>query len=294
MRDFDYLEPDRVEAVCEALARHGDEARIIAGGTALVLALRQRIVVPAVLVSLARVPGLRTLAETGEGGLTLGAGLRHAELAGSAMVRSRYPMLATLVSTLANPQVRQQGTLGGNLCYADPSTDPPGCLLALGASVTLQGAGGPRELPLAAFLVDYFETALAADEVLVAVNLPAVPTGFRGSYARHLRTAADHRPTANVSVVSAGSPDRPTGVRIAIGAATPFPVLAEAAGLLEGARPDARRIAEVARASADAIEPLSDNRADGDYRRRIVQVLLERTLTEHFTPAPAAQAQEAA
>jgi carbon-monoxide dehydrogenase medium subunit len=282
MRDFDWIEPDSAEAACAALARYGDEARLIAGGTALVIALRERIVLPQALVSLARIEPLRVLEPDPAGGLTLGAGLRHVEIAQSVLVRERYPMLAELASVLANPQVRHQGTLGGNLCYADPSTDPPGCLLALGAEVTLQGVTGQRRLPLSAFLVDYFETALAPDELLVSVHLPVPAAGFKGSYARHLRTAAEHRPMANVSVVSEGPLESPTAVRIAIGAATPYPVLAPEAATLAGTAPDARRLGEVAAGVADAIDAISDARADAAYRRKVVRALLARTLERHF------------
>jgi carbon-monoxide dehydrogenase medium subunit len=282
MHDFDYLEPETIDEACAALAAGDEDTRVIAGGTALTLALRQRLVMPARVVSLARVKALRGIVRADNGEITIGACTCHAEIAQSSLVAEHQPMLARMAGILANPQVRNQGTLGGNLCYADPSTDPPGCLLAMEAQVVLRSTAGERRLPMSAFLVDYFETALLPGEILTSIVLPSPSAGARGTYARHLRTAAEHRPMANVSICSAGPLDRPTRVRLVVAAATPIPTLIEAARMLDDAVPTRAAIQSLARSAAMAIEPLSDARADGEYRRTVVKVLAERALGAHF------------
>ena len=287
MNDFDYLEPATIAEACTLLATHGEDARVLGGGTALLLAMRQRMLSPTHLVSLQRVQGLRGVRLSADGMLVIGAGTRHAEVAAAPEVRQGWPMLATMAANLANPQVRNQGTIGGNLCYADPSTDPPACLLALDAQVLLQGPQGQRVLPLSAFLVDYFTTALAGDELLVEIRVPALPAAMQGRYVRHLRTAAEHRPLVTLAVLLQWSGTRCSAARIALGAATPVALrLPSAEALLVGRTPDAALVTQVADHIAASIDPLSDQRGSADYRRDIVRVLVQRTLADlcHLPP----------
>ena len=279
MNDFDYLEPGTIADACALLAMHGEDARAIGGGTALLLAMRQRMLSPTHLVSLQRVQGLRGVHVAPDGTLVIGAATRHAELAAAPAVRAGWPMLATMAGNLANPQVRNQGTVGGNLCYADPSTDPPACLLALDAQVLLQGPQGQRVLPLSAFLVDFFTTALAGDELLVEIRVPALPAGMAGSYVRHLRTPAAHRPLVTLAVLLQWQGSTCSAARIALGAAIPVARrLPSAEALLTGRAPDATLVAQVAEHIATGIDPLSDQRGSADYRRDIVRVLAHRTV----------------
>ena len=285
MRDFDYLSPARLDEVCGLLQSHGDEARLIAGGTALILALRQRLVMPEALISLAQVDGLREISVEA-GHLRIGAGCTHTQVATSAAVQQHAPALALLAGKLANPQVRHQGTLGGNLAYADPTTDPPGCLLAMNAQVVLHGPQGERMLPMDDFLTDYFETALRPDEVLARVDVPQSSAQGRTTYLRHLRTLADHRPMANVSVHSDGTPGSSSVFRVVIAAATPLPWSVPFASDWIGTEPTAARIADFAATVATDMDPLTDNRCDSGYRREVVRVLVSRALHRHFDLNP--------
>lgn len=279
MNDFEYLEPATIAEACALLATHAEDARALGGGTALLLAMRQRMLSPTHLVSLQRVQGLRGVHVAADGTLVIGAATRHAELAAAPAVRTGWPMLSTMAANLANPQVRNQGTLGGNLCYADPSTDPPACLLGLDAQVLLQGPQGQRVLPLSAFLVDYFTTALAEDELLVEIRVPALPAGTRGRYVRHLRTPAAHRPLVTLAVLLQWQGSTCSAARIALGAALPVARrMPSAESLLTGQTPDAALVARVADHLATSIDPLSDPRGSAEYRRDIVRVLAHRTL----------------
>lgn len=280
MRDFDFLTPTRLDEVCGLLQTHGDNARLIAGGTALILALRQRLVMPEALISLSQVSGLRDIGVS-DGQLRIGACCSHTQVATSAVVQQHAPALAMLAGKLANPQVRHQGTLGGNLAYADPTTDPPGCLLAMNAQAVLQSPQGARTLALGDFLTDYFETALRADEVLARIDVPVPSVQGRTTYLRHLRTLADHRPMANVSVHSDNT-DGGSVFRVVVAAATPLPWSVPFATDWIGTAPTPARIADFASAVANDMDPLSDSRCDSGYRREVVRVLLGRALHRHF------------
>ncbi len=286
MRDFDFLEPASVTEASRMLADLGDECRVIAGGTALMLGMRQRMLTPSHLVSLGRLDALRGIAFDEKKGLRIGALSLHADVARSAVVQAHYPMLASMASRVADPQVRNQGTIGGNLCYADPATDPPGCLMALEAQVVLCGTGGERVLPIEEFLVDYYTTALEPDEVVTEIRIPPLPADAAGLYTRFLRTAAEHRPLASVALLA-----RRTGAvcheaRLAVGASTPIPTrLRRAEAFLAGKTVTAAVATEAAEIIAADIEPVSDQRGSADYRRDMVRTVARRSIAALFSLA---------
>jgi len=284
MRSFEYFEPTSIEEAGRLLADLQDEeVRLIAGGTALVLTMRQRMVQPSHLVSLAKIQRLHGIDFDGQKGLRIGAMTRHADLAASPLVQQYFPMLASMAERVANPQVRNQGTLGGNLCYGDPSTDPPTCLLALEAQVVLAGPRGERSLPLEAFIVDYFETALEPDEILIEIRVPTLPSGTSGVYNRFLRTAAEHRPLVSVALVAKRDGAHCHDARLAVGASVPIPLRVQRAeALLRGRVVDAAVALEAADRVAADIETLSDSRGSAEFRRDMVRAVVRRTICELF------------
>ncbi len=288
MRDFDFLQPATVAEASRMLADLGDECRLMAGGTALMLVLRQRMLTPTHIVSADRLDALRGIDFDASRGLRIGALSRHSDIARSALVQRHYPMLASMAARVANPQVRNQGTLGGNLCYGDPSTDPPGCLMALGAQIVLASARGERVLALDEFLVDYFTTAIEPDEVVVEVRVPAPAAGQDGLYTRFKRTAAEHRPLASVSLVARRNGAMCHEARIVVGASVPVPRrLARAEAFLAGKTVTHAVAEEAAAIVAADIEPISDLRGSDDYRREMVRVSARRTLEQMFGLAAA-------
>src|SRR3989442_996162 len=158
VRDFQFLEPSSVTEASHMLVDH-EEGRLFAGGTALLLAMRQRMLTPSHIVYLGGVRGLSRIEYDERNGLRIGALVRHAEIADSAVVNTAYPMLADMAGRVANPQVRNGGTLAGNLCYGDPATDPPPCLMALNAQVVAVGTDGERTIEIDRFFIDYFQSA---------------------------------------------------------------------------------------------------------------------------------------
>lgn len=283
MRDFEFLQPSTIAEASRMLADYGDDCRAMAGGSALMLAMRQRMLMPTHIVSLAKLDALHGIEFDAQKGLRIGALSTHNDVARALVIQQHYPMLSGVAAGLANPQVRNQGTIGGNLCYGDPATDPPSCLLAMDATVTIANAAGTRVLRMQDFLVDYFVTALQPDEVLVEIRIPAPSNDSEGRYTRFLRTAAQHRPLVNVALYLRRSGAVGTDIKLVTGASTPIPMrMTRAEAYLEGraVTPDVAAIA--AEMVATDIDPLSDPRGDADYRRSMVRVITERTISSLF------------
>ena len=283
MREFDFLEPPSVAEASRMLADLGEDVRVIAGGTALMLAMRQRMLAPTHLISVARIERLRGIDFDAAQGLRIGALARHSDVARSPWVRQHAPVLASMAARVANPQVRNQGTIGGNLCYADPSTDPPGCLMALDASVVLGSVRGERVLSMEEFLVDYYVTALEPDEILLEIRVPPLTAGTVGVYTRYLRTAAEHRPLASVAFVARREGARCHAPRLVVGASTPVPTrLRRAEALLDGQTVTPALAAQAADVVAEDITPVEDLRGSAAFRREMVRVNARRTVAELF------------
>jgi aerobic carbon-monoxide dehydrogenase medium subunit len=283
MRDFKFLEPTSVEDASRMLADLGDDCRAIAGGTALMLGMRQRMLTPTHLVSLGQLHDLRQISFDVQSGMSIGALALHHDIARSPLVQAHAPLLASMASRLANPQVRNQGTLGGNLCYADPATDPPGCLMALNAQVVLQSASGERVLGIADFLIDYYTTALEPDELLTQIRIPPLAPNTSSLYSRFLRTPAEHRPLASIALVAKHNGAVCMDARLAVGASTAVALrIPRAEAFMNGKTitPDVAR--EAADIVAADIDPISDARGAADYRRDMVRIVARRTIAELF------------
>jgi carbon-monoxide dehydrogenase medium subunit len=282
MRDFSLLEPRSAPDASRMLADHGESARLMAGGTALILALRQRLVTPSHLVYLGSVPQMNTITFDRKGGLRIGALARHVDVATNAAIQANYPMLATMAAQVANPQVRNQGTVAGNLSYADPASDPPTCLMALGARVIATSDNGERAIPLEEFFTDYYETELRPEEVITEIQVPPL-TEATGIYARFRRTEAEHRPMLTLGIVAKRQGNVCRGARIVIGASTPIPVRArKTEQFLEGKVVTRDVLEEAAGIARSEIEVLSDFRGSAEYRREMAGVILRRTAASLF------------
>ncbi len=283
MRDFNFLEPTSVTEASRMLADLGDDCRVMAGGSALLLAMRQRMLTPTHVVSVARIDALRGISFNPQQGLRIGALSRHCDVARSPLIQQHYPMLAAMAAQVANPQVRHQGTIGGNLCYADPATDPPSCLMALGAQVVLASARGERVLGMEEFLVDYYVTAIEPDEVVLEIRVPVPTADASGMYTRFLRTAAEHRPLVNVALSTRRSGMQCHEARLVVGASTPIPArLARAESFLDGKTITLDIAAEAADIVAADILAMSDSRGSEEFRRDMVRVVAKRTIANLF------------
>lgn len=272
-----YAAPASISEAVELLASN-DDAKIVAGCQSLGVFLRQRLIEPGLLVGLKRIPELTEIAELPDGGLRIGAMVTQHTLETSGLVRQHAPALADAAALIASPLVRQQGTIGGNLCHADPTGDPPAVLIALGAEVELVSSGGTRRVPVEDFFTDYMETILEPDELLVAIHLPAPGARFGAAYLKHRVRGVD------TALVAAGvaltlSDDGRTirGARIGVAGAGPTPLRARSAeSVLVGAVVSRETFAAAGEAAAAESDPLEDTEGSAWYRREMIARYVQR------------------
>jgi len=287
MNAFEYAAPRTLDEALAVLREHGDEARVIAGGTALVTMMRQRLVSPGYLVSLREIPGLGRI-EVANGGVRIGALVTHREVETSPLVRERIPVLAETFRRVASVRIRDMATVGGALAHADPNQDPPVTLIALGSRVEIRGAGGGRELPVEDFFRDYYESALEPGEVVTGVVVPQLPAASGAAYVKFLpRTADDYATVAVAAIVTLESDgERCRAARIALGSVGVTPLRARAAeALLAGQRLGAGLLQAAGESVKGAVDPLSDHRGSAAYKREMAAVMVGRALSQAWEAA---------
>ena len=289
MNAFDYREPDTLEEALALLRDQGEDGKVIAGGTALVIMLKQRLLRPATLISLRKLRGLER-SEAVDSELRLGALMTHRAVETSPLVLGRMPALAETYRHVATIRIRNMATVGGALAHADPNQDPPVTLMALDARVRLASANGTREVRLDEFFKDYYETLLRPDELVTDVLIP-VPAPSTGSvYLKFLpRTADDY---ATVGVATTVRLDPATGVcrdcRIAMGCLGPTPLRArEAEALVNGQRLTPELAREAGAAAQRVTDPISDVRGSAEYKRAMAGVFVRRALEQAWERARA-------
>lgn len=281
-----FVRPESLSEALAALDSYGDQAKVIAGGSAVVLMLQQRLIVPEVLISLGRVPDLDYI-RAGEDGLprtgTVHLGplalLRQVER--SPLVQEQYPALARACGEVGNVRIRNQATLGGNLAEADYASDPPAMLLALDASVTATGPRGSRAIPLSDFFLGFYTTALEWDELITDILVPVLSPSVRMTYVKFKSRSSEDRPCVGVAVVAEFEAEICTDLRVAVGAACEVPRrLPEVEALARGQMLTDEVIAEVAEGYAADIETLEDLRGSAWYRTQMIRVHVRRALEE--------------
>jgi carbon-monoxide dehydrogenase medium subunit len=277
---FELVEPESVAEAIEALARAHGEARLIAGGTALVPMMRLGLLKPEHVISLDRVRGLDALGAE-RGVLHLGAMATMADILRASIVRDGWPLLAEAAGRVATPAIRSSATVGGNLAYAEAASDPAPALLCLEAEVEIVGPAGQRSLPLSRFFTGFYETALEPGEILTAVRVPACPPGALHGYVKFCPRSAEDKPLVGVAVLlvlDAGA-EYCRDARVALGGAAPTAIRARRAeSVLLNERLDDRAIRAAADAAAAEADPLSDLMGSALYRREMVRVWVRRLL----------------
>ena len=279
MKRFDYLAPHTLSEALEML-RQRPEAKPLAGGTDILVQMKEQHRGVTALLSLKRIPELHRLDQNGM--LTIGSAVTMRKLSNDPVVREKYAALALSAGLIGSVQIRTVATLGGNLCNASPSADTAPPLLALGAEAVIAGPGGERVLPLEEFFLGPGKTALQAGELLSAVRLPKWPEWSGSFYLRHTpRAWMDLAFAGAAAAVTIGDTGELVHVRIALGAVSPTPVRAlNAEEILTGEIPDDRLLAKAGEAAAAEARPIDDLRASAEYRRHLVNVLTQRALRQ--------------
>lgn len=265
---FDYVRADSADAALAALAEHGDEAKLLAGGHSLIPLMKLRLAVPAVVVDIGRLDELSYVRDEGSE-IAIGALTRHRDLETSALLHEHLPLLAHATAQVGDPQVRHRGTIGGALAHGDPAADHPAVLLALGGQLVVTGPGGERRIAADDFFTGFLETALAPDELLVEIRIPKA-TGAGWSFQKFNRRAQDWA----IVGVAAVRGER-TGIGLANMGSRPLRAAATEAALAAGADD-----AAAAALADEGAEPPSDLNGSEDYRRHLARVLVGRALAE--------------
>jgi carbon-monoxide dehydrogenase medium subunit len=272
--EFDYRAPESLEQVIRELQENGDEAKLLAGGHSLLPLMKLRLAAPALLVDLRKVPGLHGV-ERQDGQWRIGALVPHAFL-------ERTPELgivSEVAATIADPQVRNRGTIGGSLAHGDPASDLPAAMLITEAEVTLQGPNGQRSVAAADLFQDYLETDVGPEEVLTEIRAQSLD-GWGHAYQKFNRRSEDWAMVAVCAVVKA-SGGICEDVRVGLTNMASTPLRATAVeDALRGQELSAENIAKAADHAADGTEPPADLNASADYKRHLAQVLCKRAIAE--------------
>ena len=270
---FDYLRPDDEEEALEALAEAGDDARLLAGGQTLMPMLNMRLVEPAVLIDISRLPGRAGISDDGEV-IEVGAAVTQARLEAWPTLAERAPLLAQALPLLGHVQTRSRGTVCGSIAFADPSAELPLCLATLGGDVVLRSRAGARTLPAAAFQTGMLSTACREDEMVAAVRFPAAELGAGYAFTEFARRHGDF------AIVAIAAVARANGIRIGVGGVAEKPVV-EAWPALDGSALD-----DALNALAWSLDAGDDIHASARYRRELVRRLGKQTVQTALEARP--------
>jgi len=279
MRNFDLAEPTKLEDACVILGAD-DDAKPIAGGTALLTIIKQGLLLPKLLVNLKKITDASAITFDRQQGLRIGALATINEIESSPLVCRYFPALAEACHVVANIRIRNMATIGGNLAHADYQSNPPTVLVALDADVELIGAGGSRRMKLSEFQLGSYETALAPGELISAITIPPMPQGMTGHYIKFTTGSSEERPCAGVAALACMQDGICRELRLAVGAASPRPMRISAGE--EAAREmilTDQLIDRIAFEAARVIEPIDDLRGSAHYKRHLVRVLVRRAIT---------------
>jgi carbon-monoxide dehydrogenase medium subunit len=284
MISFTYSEPADLDEVLAALARYGDEAKVIAGGTGLVNLMKQRLVQPTYLIGLRRLTGLSGIHY--DDALRIGAVCTHRTIEASALVQTHASLLSETFRQVASVRIRTLATIGGALAHADPNQDPPPTLMVLDARVRLHSQQRTRDLPICELFTGYYETVIAPDELIVEVIIPPQPSGSGSAFIKFLPQTHDDYATIAVATRVTVDGDRIVDARVALGAAAATPLRVTAIeDAVCGQTPTPTLLREAAALVAEAVDPTSDFRGSAAYKREMAVVFVQRALAQAIARA---------
>ena len=274
LRRFTIHQPKTVTEASQMLLEFGENARLYAGGTELLLAMKHDLLRYEHLVDVKTIPDLNKI-ESKNGALTIGSTASHRAIERSALVRQSLPVLADMETHVANVRVRASGTLGGNLCFAEPHSDPATLLTALGAKAHVQGKSGNRSLGIDELITGAYETSLVNDELLTAVEIPVPSKSQRAAY---LKFQLKERPTLGLALVLDVDGDAIKKATAVVGSVSAVPTQSDEANqLLSGSKQQVeKQLADAGEALAQAADPVDDLEGGADYKRHLIGVFLRR------------------
>lgn len=279
MKDFEYFAPTSLSEAISLLIKYQGQAKVIAGGTDLVVRMKQKIMMPKYLIDITHIPELDKIEYDRKSGLKIGALCTHSDIEFSSLIKGKFDVLSQAAYTIGSVQVRNLGTIGGNLCNASPSADLAPALIGLDARARILGPAGERVLGFKDFFRGPGKTVLESDEILIGVEVPNPPPHSAAVYLKQSPRKAMDVAVVGVAVVLSLTAEDSTcsDIRIVLGAVAPTPIRArKAEGIVRGRKFDEALIREVAKVASDEARPISDVRSSEVYRRKIVEVLTRR------------------
>ncbi|MGB5697996.1 MAG: xanthine dehydrogenase family protein subunit M [Polyangiales bacterium] len=281
---FDYHSPRTLDEALSLLKQHAGEAKILAGGQSLIPAMRFRLALPTILVDINRLDDLRYIEERGDH-LAIGAMTREHSLEDSPVVQSSYPLLHDTALVIADPLVRNQATVGGNIAHADPANDHPATMLAYNATVVAKGTGGERKIAIDDFFTGLFENSMSEDEILTEIRIPKPGPNSGGAYTKLERKVGDYAISA-AAVQLRLTGDTITEVRIGLTNVSAVPMRAKAAEAeLAGKKISDAIIEAAGKAAAGECDPSPDLRGPIEYKRDITRVMVKRSIQKAIARA---------
>lgn len=276
---FEYLRPNTIPEAIALLQQYGEDAKILSGGQSLIPMMKLRLARPAYLVDINRISGLSYIKEEASF-LKIGGSTREAELEGSSLIRSKYPIILDTVHVIADPQVRNLATVGGNLAHGDPANDHPATMLALGAQVVATGPQGERIIPIDDFFLSLFTTALEQGEILTEIRIPVPPARSGGAYFKLERKVGDFATAAVAAQLTVDDEGIAKKVGIGLTNVGPKPIRAtKAEDFLRGMKVDPASMVQASQLAAQESEPSADLRGPAEYKRALVKELARRALS---------------
>lgn len=282
MKIFDYIKPKTLAEASAFMIEHDGEAKLYAGGTDLLILMRDGFITPQYIVDIKEIPSLRDISFDETAGLTIGAAATLNAVASSPIIRTRFGLLAEAAETIGSYQVRNRATIGGNICNASPSADTVPALLVLGAMAWVFGGGEEKAVPLDTFFTGPGKTMLGPGNILTSIQVPLSPAGSAHRYLKLGRVRAADLALVGVAVLGFPQPGNPSGYgfRIALGAVAPTPIRAPEAEALLAESVDDEAVEKAALAAMRTAKPISDVRAKAEYRSAMVRVLTRRGIQE--------------
>jgi len=276
---FEYFRPKAMGEAFALLEQHGEEAKILSGGQSLIPMMKLRLARPAYIIDINEIPGLRYVKEE-DGYLKIGGLTHEADLEASALIQSKYPIILDTASLIADPQVRNMATVGGNLAHGDPANDHPATMLALNAQVIATGSHGQRAIPVKDFFLSLFTTALQHGEILTEIRIPIPPARSGGAYFKLERKVGDFATVGVAAQVSLDSNQACERAGIGLTNVGPTPIKAKKAEeFLRGKTLDEFHIKQAARLAVEDARPSPDLRGPAEYKAGMVKELTRRALT---------------
>jgi carbon-monoxide dehydrogenase medium subunit len=279
IRSFELLQPRSLPEAVELLQKHGDDARVIGGGTTLVILMKQRALYYPCLVDLQTVPGLNQITRENDG-IRIGALVTHRMVELSPVVRQDFSVIVEAFRHIGNVRVRQTASVGGNLAHADYRLDPPPALLVLGAEVSMFGPSGARTIPLKEFFRGMYETALESGEILTEVKIPTMPAKSRAVYLRYSMLSANDWPCVGVAAFAQKENGRCKELRLAVGGMAATPLLISGLQFANDQTFDEAVIDKIIAVVEEQIAPFSDLRGSEWYKRRMAKLFVKKALAQ--------------